>query len=202
MVFQRSQKGLCLIEVLMVVGLISLMAAVATISYSAMFGSVRFKQEVRELVNVLQTAQDAAAQSDRRYEVIIDRDALGFDEEKQGYMLREFIGYTYLEDEQPLNNYSEVEAIQKSYFSKAVYIESVEFDYYTKQEEEELKTGSDRFFRFVTGRSGWQAGGKIVLLDEHERPWTIVIHRLAKPVELIEGDELIWLPQDEQNVPF
>lgn len=190
----RVHCGFILIEVLLVVSLIGLMAGAAMISYSAMFGSMRFKREVSELVNVLQMAQDAAAQSDRRYEVILDRDL-------QGYVFREFKGYTFLDEEMPLEN-PDVEAIQKTFFSKAVYLYDVEYDYYTQEELDALKEQNIEQFRFVTGRSGWQAGGKIVLLDEHDRPWTIVIHRVAKPVGLIEGEELIWLPQEAQNVPF
>ncbi|MHC4551234.1 MAG: pilus assembly FimT family protein [Planctomycetota bacterium] len=191
---RRLHRGLILVEALMVVALIGLMAGAAIISYSAMWGSMRFKSEVGELVNILQMAQDAAAQSHRRYEVILDRDL-------QGYVFREFKGYSILDDEMPLED-PNVEAIQKTFFSRAVYLKDVEYDYYTQDELDALSDQNVNFFRFVTGRPGWQAGGKIVLLDEHERPWTIMIHRIAKPVELIEGDELIWPPQEAQDVPF
>ena len=190
----RLSKGFILVEVLLVVGLIGLMAGVATISYSAMWGSLRFKREANELVNLLQMAQDAAAQSDRRYEIILDRDS-------QGYLFREFIGFTILDDERPLED-NNVEAIQKTFFSKAVYVEYVEYDFMTEEEEETLAEQDPSYFRFVTGRPGWQAGGRIVLLDDRDRPWTIVIHRFAKPVELFEGEVPIWLPQEAENVPF
>lgn len=190
----RCWGGFTLLETLLVVGLIGLMAGTAFFGYSAMWGNFRFKREVQSLVDVLQMAQDAAAQSDRRYEVVLDR-------ELQGYIFREFIGFTSLEDEMPLED-PEVEAIQKTFFSQAVFLDSIDYDYLTQQEEEEIRAGRDRFFRFVTGRPGWQAGGKIVLLDEHDRPWTIVVHRFAKPVELVEGDEPLWLPLEEKDVPF
>jgi hypothetical protein len=45
-----------------------------------------------------------------------------------------------------------------------------------------------------------------VLRDDEGLPWTIVIHRFAKPVELLEGEwdleSLRMLPQDAQDVPF
>ncbi len=187
----RFQRGLCLIEVLLVVGLLGLMAGVATISYSAMWGSLRFKREANELVNILQMAQDAAAQSDRRYDIVLDRDV-------QGYLFRDFIGFTNLDDERPMEN-PEVEAIQKTFFSSAVYLESVEYDFYTKEEEELLAEEDTDYFRFVTGRPGWQAGGKIVLLDQDDQPWTIIVHRFAKPVELVKGDVGIWKPVESLN---
>lgn len=184
----RVSRGFILVEMLMVVGLIGLMAGVAMISYSAMWGSLRFKSEARGLVNILQMAQDAAAQSDRRYEVILDC-------ELQGYVFREFSGFTFLEDENPLEN-ENVEAIQKTFFKKTVYLDYVDYDYRTEEEEEALAEGDNRFFRFVTGSPGWQAGGKIVLLDDNDQPWTIVVYRFAKPVELLEGDVAIWEPQE------
>jgi prepilin-type N-terminal cleavage/methylation domain-containing protein len=185
-------RGVTLVEMLLVIGLIGLMAGIATISYSAMWGNLRFKREANELVNILQMAQDAAAESDRRYEIILDRDL-------QGYLFREFDGFTVLDEERPLED-DTVEAIQKTFFSETVFLEFVEYDHYTDEERAILAEQDTDYFRFVTGRSGWQAGGRIVLRDEDERPWTILIHRFAKPVELLEGDVLLWAPREE--VPF
>ena len=56
--------------------------------------------------------------------------------------------------------------------------------------------------RFLAGKSGWQNGGKVVLRDDEGLPWTIVIHRFAKPVELFKGEVDIYLPQDKQDVRF
>ena len=60
--------------------------------------------------------------------------------------------------------------------------------------------------RFLAGHSGWQYGGLVVLLDEDGTPWTLVIHRFAKPVELFKGEwdleSLGMLPQDAIDVPF
>ncbi len=186
------RQGFTLIETLMVVGIIGLMAVSGMIAYSAMWGNLRFKREAKELVTILQMAQDAAAQSDRRYEIVLDRDL-------QAYMFREFIGFTILEDELPLED-DGVEAIQKTFFSNAVLLDFVEYDYLTEEEERIMAEEGTEYFRFVTGRPGWQAGGRIVLLDSHDRPWTILIHRFAKPVQLLEGDVLLWTPQE--NVQF
>ncbi len=185
-------RGFTLVEILLVIGLISLMSGVGMISYSAMWGSLKFKREVRELVNIFQMAQDAAAQSDKRYEIILDSDA-------QGFVFREFIGFTVLDDERPLED-DNVDAIQKTNFSDAVYLKFVEYDYYTEEEEVLLAVEKINFYRFVTGRPGWQAGGRIVLLDENDRPWTIVTHRFAKPVELIEGYESIPEPRNREDM--
>src|SRR5210317_2267449 len=61
---QKSVGGFVLIEMLMVVGLIGLMAVVAMVSFSAMWGNLRFKRQAEELVRVFQMAYNAAAEND------------------------------------------------------------------------------------------------------------------------------------------
>lgn len=186
------RPGFTLIEALMVVGLIGLIAGSAMIAHSAMWGNIRFKRQAQGLVDALQMAQDAAAQSDRRYEIVLDRDL-------QAYMFREFIGFTILDEERPLED-DAVEAIQKTFFSSAVLLDYVEYDYMTEEEERFMAEEGTEYFRFVTGRPGWQAGGRIVLIDSDDQPWTIMIHRFAKPVQLFKGDVPLWTPQE--NVQF
>lgn len=188
---RKSGGGFVLIEMLMVVGLIGLMAVVAALSFSAMWGNLRFKRQAEKLVNVLQMAQNAAAQSDRRYEVILFR-------YEQAFIFREFTGYKLLEN---ALNEEDPTIIEKYYFDESMSLFDVLFDYYTK-EELDLGLENQNSFRFLVGRAGWQAGGKVVLLDEDGMPWTIVIHRFAKPVELFKGDVDIDLPQDAIDVPF
>ena len=42
----------------------------------------------------------------------------------------------------------------------------------------------------------------MVLRDRDGTPWSIIIHRLGKPVELIEGYGEMLSPQTRDNVPF
>lgn len=182
----RTAQGLVLVEMLMVVALMALIAGTAILSFGALWGNLRFKRQAEELVNVFQMAQNAAAQSDRRYAVILD-----FVEQK--FVLREF-------QTLDLGTMDPDEAIiQTGYFSDALRIEYVLYDDLrdTRDDEDAVLEA-----RFLAGHSGWQYGGKVVLLDEDGQPWTIVIHRFAKPVALFEGDVPIFLPQDKQNVPF
>ena len=187
--FRKSGGGFVLIEMLMVVGLIGLMAAVAMISFSAMWGNLRFKRQAEELVNVLQMAYNAAAESDRRYAVVLD-----FTE--QAFVLREFQSLD-LETMDP-----DEAIIQTSYFSEALTLDYVTYD--DSEDTRDYENASEA--RFLAGHSGWQYGGIVILRDEDGTPWTIVIHRLARPVELLEGEwdleSLGMLPQDKQNVPF
>lgn len=186
---QSPTAGFVLIEMLMVVGLISLMALVATVSFSAMWGNLRFKQQAEELVGVLQMAYNAATESDRRYAVVLD-----FTE--QAFVLRQFMSLDFQ------TMHPDDAIIQTRYFNEALTLDYVVYDDLEDTREYENMTEA----RFLAGRSGWQYGGIVVLRDDDGMPWTIVIHRVAKPVQLLEGewdlDSLGMLPEYEENVPF
>lgn len=183
--FFRSARGFVLVEVLMVVALLGLMATVATLGFSALWGNLRFKRQADQLVQMFQMAQTAAGQSDRRYAVVLD-----FTE--QSFTLREFKSL----DLQTMDPDEAI--IQTGYFSEALTLDYVLYD-----DLEDTRNAEDvTEARFLVGKSGWQYGGKVVLLDDDGLPWTIVIHRFAKPVELIQGEADIYLPQDSTNVPF
>ena len=56
--------------------------------------------------------------------------------------------------------------------------------------------------KFRAGHAGWQNGGKIVLLDENEQPYTIVVNRINRIVTLKKGDVELLMPKDKKDVPF
>ena len=56
--------------------------------------------------------------------------------------------------------------------------------------------------KFRAGHSGWQYGGKIVLLDEDEKPYSIVVNRLNRMIALEEGDVPLLVPRAKDEVPF
>lgn len=181
----RLPKGFVLIEMLMVVGIIGLMALVAAISFSAMWGNLKFKSQANELVNAFQMAQNAATTGNRRYAVVLDFT-------NQGYVLREFKSLDLLSMD------PEEAIIQTQYFSEALTLDYVLYDDLEDTRDAENVTEA----RFLAGKSGWWYGGKVVILDEDGEPWTIVIPRFAAPVELVQGDVEILLPQIKENLPF
>ena len=134
-------------------------------------------------------AYNAAAQSDRRYAVILD-----FAE--QGFVLREFKTLD-LETMDP-----DEAIIETGYFSEALTIDHVVYDDLEDTRDFEDVTEA----RFLAGKSGWQYGGIVVLFDDDGMPWTLAIHRFAKPVELLKGewdlDSLGMSPQYKEDVPF
>ena len=55
---------------------------------------------------------------------------------------------------------------------------------------------------FRAGHAGWQNGGKIVLFDKDEEPYSVVINRISRIVTLKKGDVVLLLPKDKDEVPF
>jgi Tfp pilus assembly protein FimT len=166
-----------LVVVLLVVSMFVLLAQMN------LFGLLRkntFRAQVQELVSTMQMAASAAAESDRRYEVIIDIP-------EQRYMLRQITT-------PDLSQVLEEEVIIEDGFSancRVVYVRFDDGDF----------TSEDRA-KFRAGHSGWAYGGKIVLLDEKERPYSIVVSRLNRMITLEQGDvELLW-PKTKDDVPF
>jgi hypothetical protein len=125
-------------------------------------------------------ATTAAAESDRRYEVIIDM-------AEQSFLLRQITS-------PDLSQVLEEEIIIEDSFSDNCRVVFVEFDDGDYTNEGRAK--------FRAGRSGWQYGGKIVLLDEDERPYSVVVNRLNRMIVLQEGDVPLLVPKTKDEVPF
>lgn len=181
----RPVAGFVLIEIMIVVGLMSLLLGIGIISVEAVWGNSRFKKQAQDLADVFQMAQDAAAQSDRNYMVF-----LSFDEQK--YVLRQFASLD-------MDVIPEDEAIIRTgYFTDSFQLDYVLFDDLTDTRNEEKM----QWAKFFVGRAGWQYGGKVVVLDEDGRSWSILISRMVSPVRLVEGDVDILLPQYPNEMRF
>jgi len=184
--FAAGRGGLVLIEMIVVVALIALLTGIGMIAFGAMWGNSRFKSRADELVNTFQMAYDAAIQTDRRYAVVLDRLS-------NTYVLRQFetLDFTVLPDEEAI-------------IATGTFDDDFQFDFVLYDDLQDTRESGEGFTeaRFYAGHAGWQYGGKVVLRDRDGNPWSIVIHRLGKPVQLFEGDVDILLPQTKENVPF
>jgi len=190
-----------LVEMLLVVALVGLMTGVAALSFSALWGNLKFKRQANDLVNILRMAQEAASSGNRRYQVALNRNP-----NVQAYLLREYTEETLAYDNDIFENaqhgyYDDSMIEMRPFDTDSIYLDRVDYDYYT---EADLANDLDKsdVYHFVAGRAGWQSGGKIVLLDAKGNPWTILVHRFAKPVELVEGDADLYVPVDASQVPF
>jgi len=146
-----------------------------------------FKAQAQELVSTMQMAASAAAESDRRYEVIIDLT-------EQSYLLRQITS-------PELPQVLEEEIIVNNNFSDNCWIAYVLFDDVDYSLEGESYTNEGRA-KFRAGHAGWQYGGKIVLLDRGGRPYSVVVNRINRIITLREGDVELLVPKAKEDVPF
>jgi prepilin-type N-terminal cleavage/methylation domain-containing protein len=176
-------SGFTLTELMVVLVIISLFFSLAVANLSGLLRRSTFRAQANELVSVMQMAASAAAESNKRYEVIIDI-------AEQGYTLRQ------ITSPQLPSDVLEEEIIVKNDFNDNCRVVYVLFDDLVSTDEEHQKA----FFR--AGRAGWQAGGKIVLLDEDEQPYSVVVNRISRIVTLREGDVELLMPRRQDEVPF
>jgi len=173
-------SGFTMVELMVVIVVVSMFALLAQMHLFGLLRKSTFRAQVQELVSTMQMAAGAAAQSDRRYEVIIDIP-------EQVYMLRQITTAD-------LSQVLEEEIIVEDAFSDNCRVAYVQFD------DGEF-TSEDRA-KFRAGHSGWAYGGKIVLLDEKEQPYSIVVNRLNRMITLKKGDVELLQPKNKDDVPF
>ncbi len=176
----RRYPGFTLTEVIVVALIITLFVLLVQIRVLGLLGKSAFRAQAQELVSTMQMAASAAAESERRYEVIINP-------AEQSYMLRQITS-------PDLSQVLEDEIIAKNDFSDNCRVAYVLFD------DGEY---SDNFrAKFRAGHSGWQYGGKIVLLDESEQAYSVVVNRIYIIITLREGDVELLVPKRQDEVPF
>ncbi len=180
---RNARHGFTFTELVVVVLIVSLFVLLAVTNFSGLLRRGTFRVQANELVSTMQMAASAAAESDKRYEVIIDI-------AEQGYTLRQ------ITSPQLPSDVLEEEIIVKNDFGENCRVVYVLFDDLVSTDEEHQKA----FFR--AGHAGWQAGGKIVLLDEDEQPYSVVVNRMNRIVTLKQGDVELLMPRRQDEVPF
>jgi type II secretory pathway pseudopilin PulG len=177
---RKQRLGFTLAESMVAILLASLLVLMATLNLSGVFMRSSFKTKVYDFASTIQMAANAASKSNKRYEVIIDLDL-------QGYLLREITS-------SDLSEVLEDEIIVEEYLTEDCWISYVLFD------DGDYTTDGQAKFR--AGHSGWQYGGKIVLLDNREQAYSIVVNRLNRAIELEEGDVEFLTPRREDEMFF
>jgi len=175
--------GFTMAELLVVVAIVSLFVALAQIHLFGLLRKNTFRAQIQELVSTMQMAASSAAETGRRYEIIIDITG-------QSYGLKHITGseiYVDKPDETP------GEMIVQNYFTDNCRLVYVWFD-------DGIDTNARAWFR--VGPSGWQNGGKIVLMDEKEQSYSIVINRINRIVTLEEGNLELLEPKPVNELPF
>jgi prepilin-type N-terminal cleavage/methylation domain-containing protein len=173
-------RGFTLTELIMVLLIVSLLVLLAMPNLSGLFRKNTFRARAQELVSTMQMTASTAAESDRRYEVIIDIT-------EQGYLLRQITT-------PDLSQVLEEEIIAENYLSDNCRVDYVLFD--------DGEYANEGRAKFRAGHSGWAYGGKIVLLDENEQPYSVVVNRLNRTITLEEGDVELLEPKPKDELPF
>ncbi len=176
----NTRHGFTMAELVVVLAVVSLFVLLAQIHLFGLLRKNTFRAQIQELVSTMQMAASAAAESDRRYEVIIDI-------AEQGYLLRQITT-------PDLSEVLEEEIIVEDDLSSSCRLVYVEFD-----DGEYTNEGRAKF---RAGHAGWAYGGKIVLLDEKEQPYSLVVNRLNRIVALEKGDVQLLEPKLKDELPF
>jgi prepilin-type N-terminal cleavage/methylation domain-containing protein len=181
--FKNRKRGFTMAEMLVVLAIVSLFVVMAQIHLFGLLRKSTFRAQTQELVSTMQMAVASAAETGRRYEVIIDIT-------EQSYALKEIAGseiYADRPDETP------GEIIVQNNLTENCRLVYVWFD-------DGVDTNTKAWFR--VGPSGWQNGGKVVLLDKNDQPYTIVVNRINRIVKLEEGDIELLEPKPKNELPF
>ncbi len=177
---RNTRHGFTMTEMVVVIIVVSLFVLLVQANLFGLLRKNTFRAQVQDLVCTMQMAASAAAESNRRYELIIDPT-------EQNYILREITS-------PDLSQVLQEEIIVENDLSDNCRVVYIEFD--------DGESINDGWAKFRVGHSGWQYGGKIVLLDKKERPYSVVVNRLNRTVSLKEGDVEILKPKAKEEVPF
>ena len=166
----------------MVLFIISMITMIAMINLSDVLGRDSFKSRAHDLIKLFQMAATSAAETGRRYEIIINF-------VQNSYTLREITtGLVAVED------VKEEEIIQTGQFSDRFQPSYVMFD------DGDWTNEAPALFR--VGKNGWQYGGKIIVRDQDGKEYSIVINRLSRMINLVDGDAEMLMPRTADEMGF
>ncbi len=174
--------GFTLTELVVVLVVLSLFMLLTVMNLFGLLRKKRFELQAQEFVSTMQMADAAAAESDRRYEVIIYLT-------EQSYTLRQITS-------PDLTQVLEEEIIVTNDFGNNCQVIYVLFDDLMETDEDH------QIAKFRAGHAGWQYGGKVVLLDEQEQPYSVVVNRMNRVVRLQKGDVELLMPKAKDEVLF
>jgi hypothetical protein len=181
---RARSRAFVLIEMILVVSILALFVVMVQTNLFGMMERSQSEANLQDFVSAMQMAASAAAESSRRYEMVID-----FSE--QTYLLHQVTS-------SDLDQVLDEEIIVQGQFSRSCRVVQIEFDF---------GTDADKFINqgkamFVAGHAGWFYGGKIVFHDEKERPHTVLVSRITPIIEVVEGDPVLMAPRAKDEVPF
>ncbi|MCD4831604.1 MAG: hypothetical protein K8R02_07350 [Anaerohalosphaeraceae bacterium] len=179
---KTAPAGAVLAEVIMVVFIVAMITSLVMINFATTASSNSFRARANDLVRLFKMAVTTSAQTDRRYEVVIDFS-------QNSYLLREITtGLVAVED------IKEEEIITRGEFNDSFQLSYVMFD------DGEWTNEAPALFR--CSKSGWQYGGKVVVSDDGGNLYSIVINRLNRIIELRGGDVELLETRTQDEMGF
>lgn len=185
---QKIEGGFSLIEAMVAMAIVAMLTTIAVFNLTEPIRKSTFRAQADSFVSTMQQAARTAQETGRRYEVIIDII-------EQQYILRKI-------SSDNLAEVLEEEIINIEDFGENCMVSYVEFD---DPEEEIAMVDSDTETlqaKFRAGPTGWQYGGKIVLLDRTGRYYSVIVSTLTRIVSLKEGDVEILKSKRPDELPF
>lgn len=173
-------RAFVLVEMIVVVSIFALFVIMAQANLFGTLRHSRFKSDVQAFISAMQMAASTAAESNRRYEMIIDLS-------EQTYLLRQITS-------SDLSQVLDEEIILDGQFGEYGRVAYVEFDDGTYTNEGKAK--------FRVGHKGWHYGGKVVFLDESQQSHSVLVSRITPIIELVDGDPALMTPKGKDEVPF
>jgi len=176
----HGDGGFTFVELMVTLVMVSLFVALGVPNLMGLVNRMTFKAKLQDFVSAMQMAASSAAQSDRRYEIIIDIP-------RQNYILRQI-------SSDNLSDVRQEEVIIDNDFGRDCWVLHVIFD--------DGEFTNDARAKFRIGRTGWAYGGKIVFVNDSGSRYTVLVNRLGRTIELQEGDAEILLPRFPDDVVF
>lgn len=175
-----NRKAFTLTELVIVILIVGLLSGLAMVNLTGLISGNDFKTQTHEFITTMQLAATSASQNGKYYDVIINLD-------DQSYMLREISGSN-------LDLVYEDEVIVSNEFNEKCIVVYVVFD-------DGVDT-SDGIVHLRVGKSGWQAAAKIILVDNNNKEYSVLVSRIGNKVKLEEGDAALLLPKEDYEIPF
>ncbi|MCP4451600.1 MAG: prepilin-type N-terminal cleavage/methylation domain-containing protein [Planctomycetes bacterium] len=176
----HKASGLTLAELMIALSILALFLMLANTSVLSRVQSYTFKSQIQDFISTLQMAVMSAAETGRRYEVIVDP-------VNQTYLLRQITT-------SDLADYLPEEVISDGVFGRACRVDKIVFD------DGDSTTQGKAKFR--AGHRGWAYGGQIIFYDEDDRAFTVLVNRLNRRIEIVEGQVELLSPQGPESLPF
>ncbi len=175
-----THKGFSMAEMIMAMFIVSLLSGVGLIGFTGFSGGYKFRSRLDEIADMFSTSATAASENGRYYGILFD------------FIDMSYAMYEVKTDDpysSDFDNLLEEDLIESGYFDEDCQLVYIEFD-----DGEMIDGGEQGRTLFVVGPSGWDFGGKIVLANYDGQVYSIVVNRLNKSAEIVEGDAVLQEP--------